>query len=215
MTHHVSFGVLWFGVWTGNKAIVCLFTNVKTNLRLHRTFCVHSTTKPWLCIIFHFLCGQNVPYQPHLRSPSPPASVTRGDPKLSGLTAIDSRSRRHRPGRQVSSATTTGPARSVSSGNDYSIRPMRAGDLLVVADLMKKEGWNVDFDNMAQVYTMQPHNFFVAHTASGEIVGKFAAVFACAAWAYFQRVKTDMEWSMSHAWYRPMIVVMKMQCKVM
>nr|KAG5693803.1 hypothetical protein BaRGS_029433 [Batillaria attramentaria] len=39
-----------------------------------------------------------------------------------------------------------------------------------VADLMRQEGWTVDFDNMAAVFFMQPQYFFVAQTLSGDIV---------------------------------------------
>ena len=49
---------------------------------------------------------------------------------------------------------------------------MTSSDLPAVATLMKSEGWNVDFDNMAVVFHMQPDACFVVHTMGGQIVGE-------------------------------------------
>ena len=116
------------------------------------------------------LCFQNVSYQPHLPSASPPG-LARRTPQLCNLTAIDSRSRRQRPGRQVT-ASAPAPPRPLSLNTFYNIRPMTSSDLPTVATLMKNEGWNVDFDNMAVVFHMQPDAYFVAHTTSGQVVGE-------------------------------------------
>ncbi|KAK7109705.1 hypothetical protein V1264_013699 [Littorina saxatilis] len=115
----------------------------------------------------------------HLRSPSPPAVAGRPSPQLNGaFAAIDSRSRSSRPGRQISASgrTTTSSTQPLTLSTVCQIRPMMSSDLPAVADLMRDEGWNVDFDNMAAVFEMQPLAQFVAQTMTGRIVGHCSSV---------------------------------------
>ncbi|KAL8592147.1 hypothetical protein ACOMHN_033518 [Nucella lapillus] len=112
----------------------------------------------------------SLPYQPHLRSPSPPASL-KPSPPLQVQTAIDHRSRRQRPDRQRIPSTSSKPACTLAQDKTYILRPMLREDLPGVASLMQEEGWNIDFENMAIVYDMQPEAYFVAHNLRGRIVG--------------------------------------------
>ncbi|KAK7479294.1 hypothetical protein BaRGS_00029464 [Batillaria attramentaria] len=108
-----------------------------------------------------------LPLQHSLRSQPDPRGLHRPTPQLKGLTAIDSRSRRQRPGRRDPTIPTT-----PSASDTVVLTPMNGYHLGKVADLMRQEGWTVDFDNMAAVFFMQPQYFFVAQTLSGDIVGE-------------------------------------------
>lgn len=91
----------------------------------------------------------------------------RPPPQLNGLTALDQRSRRRRPGRLST------PVPSVPCALDgVRVRRMGMRDLQTVKTLMRSEGWNVDFGNMAAVFRIQPAAFFVVETATGDVIGK-------------------------------------------
>ncbi|XP_025096534.1 uncharacterized protein LOC112565344 [Pomacea canaliculata] len=94
----------------------------------------------------------------------------RPPPQLNGLTALDQRSRRRRPGRLST------PVPSVPCALDgVRVRRMGMRDLQTVKTLMRSEGWNVDFGNMAAVFRIQPAAFFVVETATGDVIGHCSA----------------------------------------